>query len=253
MTMRRRSLLAVGLVSLAFGVLGAADVSADGVDHGDVVVVNPNNPIQPLNEGDSYTRLAFVLPDDARCGGDTEHDGYEYSTFLVPEGTDLASMQYDSVHPIGSDRYLVMRNANGSLVVGMPMASNDGPGEEATFPQIPVMSFENWVPEAFPPGRYLAGVACGPIRQPIERYWDTQFVIEADPTVEEWERRWTVVEAFQGEEPSGDSRLRVILIIVAVLASLVFIAASVPRGKKGSDSDSEPDSPSAPQPDATVG
>jgi hypothetical protein len=48
----------------------------------------------PLNSGASTTRFGVGLPGGARCAGDTAHDGYHVSSFLVPGGSGLGDVTF---------------------------------------------------------------------------------------------------------------------------------------------------------------
>lgn len=221
----RRTLVVVAAATTITVVIPAAAAVAEGVDAGDVVLVDPANPAMPVNQGDSFTPFAFKLPDDARCGGDSMHDGWVVNTFLVPDSADLDNLEFDGTRPLGGEDFLPMRDITGNLLIGELTGANDGPGQQAVIPQLPPMSFENWDPALFKTGTYAIGVACNKIGDPVERYWDARVVLVEDPSVERWERRWELVEEFRGE-PETDNSRRNLLLAVAGLASLVFVAVT---------------------------
>jgi hypothetical protein len=211
-------------VAVTAPVAGSAH-AGDAFDAGDVVIVDPRDRSLPINEGDSNTIITFRLPDDARCGGDSLSDGWRIHSFLVPEGTDLSSLQYDNIRPIGGEFNLVMRTAAGSLFVH-EFTDTKGADGLAWPGEIPPLTFQFWDPQIFPPGRYHAGIACAPESAVVERYWDTTIIVTEDTSVEQWERRWEVDTEFAADAPFRFPT-RAALLAVGGVAALVAVWITV--------------------------
>lgn len=224
MTSRLQLTVAAAIGALAITGGAASAHAADAFDAGDVAIVDPGDRRTPLTSGDSTTAFTFELPDDARCGGDSMHDGWRVHSFLVPESTDLSAMVYDANHPIGEGN-LPMRDVNGRLYVHEMTDVNAAAGEEAPLNQVPALTLAYWEPEDFPPGTYSVGVACAPASRVVERYWDARIVVIEDTSVQPGERRWEVAEGFVPSD--GFPFVRVGLVALAAVASLVFVAVSI--------------------------
>ena len=257
---RRIRAAAVGAL-VAFALPGGATAGSPIVaeDAGDVMIIGHESGLQ-ITEGDSLTAFRLVLPDGAACPGDSRHDDYRVQTFLVPETTELSTMEFDSVHPIGDDHNLTMRTVGGSQFVHEATAQNSGAGEPGLITPLPPFDLKTWPAEALYPGRWKLGVACTqPSPRIVDRYWDAQIDIVEDTSVEPGQRRFTVVDEFVNDDfvPEDDSSfplVQVLLIVLAIIAVVVFVAAGrLGRTKEPPDpSDVEADLPGEPRPDAQV-
>jgi hypothetical protein len=56
-------------------------------------------PVQPLLSGGSATQFTVALPTNAACSGDTATDGYHVYSYLVPEGTDVTTLDFNGANP----------------------------------------------------------------------------------------------------------------------------------------------------------
>jgi hypothetical protein len=83
------------LASLVTAVSGTA--SAATVDA--VATIASPGTTTELKSGGSTTPFTVALPAQAKCSGDSAHDGYEIYSYLVKPGTDLSKLSYAGGEP----------------------------------------------------------------------------------------------------------------------------------------------------------
>ncbi len=95
---RARSLrtgITVALATVAavatLALVAAAPASAATVN-GVATITDPSNAF--LASGGSATPFTVALPANAACSGDTASDGYHVYSYLVPEGTDVTTLDF---------------------------------------------------------------------------------------------------------------------------------------------------------------
>ncbi len=95
-------LVAGGSLCLFLGTAAsAATVNGVADHHRPGAVPTPGNvpPIPPLLSGGSTTPFTVELPANAACSGDTATDGYHVYSYLVPEGTDVTTLDFNGANP----------------------------------------------------------------------------------------------------------------------------------------------------------
>jgi hypothetical protein len=201
----------VSAIALAALCAGAVPVSAspdvpplpDGVgprDAGSVVVTDPQQ--RPLSEGASATLFSLDLPDGAACPGDTANDDWRVQGFMIPVDDDPATIRYGVIGPEGEQFPLFAFDTRPFAHQFTEVAA--APGEPGVIPALPALTFGVFTPGDVPPGTYRIGVACTFFRQTAD-YWDTEIVIELDPSDELAGFRWSVPNAPDGAIDATDT------------------------------------------------
>lgn len=205
---RQRSRAAVAALAITVGLLSApagADASVppipgggEPVDEGSVVVTDPNG--QPLAGGSGVTLYSLELPEGAACPGDSASKDWRVQGFLIPAGDDPGTIEYGVIGPEGTQFPLYAFDTRPyAHQLTQVSATPDAPG---IIPRLPALTFGVFAPGDIPAGAYRIGVACTFFRQ-TARYWDTEIVIEADPSESTTGIRFSVPDAPEGAVTAG--------------------------------------------------
>lgn len=190
--MTPKKMVAAACCTVALG-WWTAPASAQAVDAGDAVVVEPADTSQPLERGGSATPFTLRLPTDASCPGDSAHDDYRIQTFIVPAADDPATLEFESTKPVGDGRWALYQTDTRPFVQGLT-EMNEGPGEPGRIGGLPVFTFAVYPPDLFEDGDYRIGVACT-LYGELELFWDTEIVLANDVEDEPGQLRWHVAGA----------------------------------------------------------
>ena len=133
-------LLAGGSLCLFLGTAASAS-TVNGV----ATITTPGAvpPVPPLLSGGSTTPFTVALPTNAACSGDTATDGYHVYSYLVPEGTDVSTLNaLGGVPPRGP------RRASGSSTTSAPTTARPTPrplpGRSSTSKPTATLSGRHW-------------------------------------------------------------------------------------------------------------
>jgi hypothetical protein len=187
------------LIGLLFGpAVAAASVppipgGGEPVDEGSVVVTDPNG--QPLAGGSGVALYSLDLPDGAACPGDSASKDWRVQGFMIPAGDDPGTIRYGVIGPEGTQFPLYAFDTRPyAHQLTQVSATPDAPG---IIPRLPALTFGVFAPGDIPAGTYRIGVACTYFRQ-TARYWDTQIIIEDDPSESTTGIRFRVPDAPDG-------------------------------------------------------
>ncbi len=216
------------LVAMVAMVGGARAHAADD-RAGDVVVVDESGAV--ATAGGSATAFGLRLPSGASCPGDSADDDYRVEAFLVPEGTDVGSVVYGELAPqVEGGSSLWDTNTN---VFDGELTSDAPPGEPGLIVNLPNFSFAVLYPGELAAGDYRIGIACSLFNE-TQRYWDTSFVVTADPADQPAAFRWTAEPAPDADRilasssspatPSGSSGIGTTGVLLVLLVLLVLAA-----------------------------
>jgi hypothetical protein len=204
-------------LSLVLLVVGGTPAHADALA---ARIVKPDGA-GALNSGGSATAFAMVLPSGAACPGDTAHDGYTVSSYVLRRGLDLESVNFVGGFPAGGT----------SLVTpdGTPFLAQDTDVNTARVLALPVFG---WAPYAhqqqvLPMGTYDVGIACVNARGHADRNWNREVSLTAS-TRDKGGFTWSVVGA-SGAPLIGSSShpSHTGLIIGLVAGAVVLIGGAV--------------------------
>jgi hypothetical protein len=154
--------------------------------------------VTALSSGGSATPYALVLPEGAHCPGDTAHKGYRVWSYLVPKGTDMASVSFVNSLPnpgygfVAEGEFFGARNtAEGTgQVIGLP---NDFVFTRLTAPMV--------LPHGAQSATWDGGIACSTVHGQMSAYWNVEFVFaasSADPGGFTWTVTHPIVLAKPG-------------------------------------------------------
>ena len=177
------TLLLSGASLLGLAVLSAGAATAAG----SVTSVDPstNTPLSTTKQQPAATVFSANLPSGAACPGDTASNAYHVYSFLVPTGTDPASVSFASNGPsLGNGGYFDNSGYQGPFntavktgqVVGLP---NDLQWSTYPGPVSDLTGTKSWD----------AGWACADGKGVVQRYWDQQVTFTAstsDPNKFTW-------------------------------------------------------------------
>jgi hypothetical protein len=155
--------------------------------------------------GDSSSYFGFTFPNTPQCPGDTAGAGYNWSTFMVPTGTDLNTLSFNSLGPTqvaGEYRASFLSAGAGDPQVMKPTGIAGGPGQPGIISGIPQFSFEYFVPGEIPAGTYSVGVACTSAGGTLtETYWSQDMTVTANAAGGPAEITW--VQGLPAEAPAA--------------------------------------------------
>lgn len=210
-------------------------------DAGAAVIVDSANSDRELTEFDSTELFRVRLPDGASCAGDSANDYYNVQTFLVPAGTDIASLSYRQRSPDGSDLYRPLFFNDGEVATQMLLNENSAAGKAGLIlePVLPYsFAFYNANPaNALPAGQWTLGVACTPSDWVVDRFWDVEVILESAADVGPGALRIRVVEdttsaGSAGQSASGTGAIVPVLAGLAALAFLGLLLRSRRRARQ---------------------
>jgi hypothetical protein len=193
----RRVWITIVAVAAAWQLPGAARAVAPPANEppsyeGSVVLTDAESPDRVLSSGDSNTQFLIRVPADASCPGDSQNDNYLVQTFVVPSGTDIGSVRYRDIGPIGENHVaLFTASADQSSMSNIVLDANSAAGQPGRIRQLPPATFYPFPAGTLAPGDYEIGIACTYFVH-TSRYWHTQINIAADPSVQPGEFTWTL-------------------------------------------------------------
>jgi len=172
---------AVGMMSLI-----AAPAANAATNGGTTTITGPNH-VTPLTSGGSLTDFSFMLPQGAKCSGDTATNGYHVFSYLVPSSVDPATINYDPsgpVTPAGAPQpYYPLIDSSGS-----PFAASNtaiGTGQIVTVPSFNYAAFSvdgrNGT-ATLPAGSYNIGLACADTNGIGDKFFNAAVTFTATAT-----------------------------------------------------------------------
>jgi hypothetical protein len=137
-----------------------------------------------LGSGGSSTPFTVVLPANASCSGDTAHDGYHVYSYLVPRGTDLATVTFVNFPSKGyglvdtTGRYYGAVNTalDTGQIIGIP---NDFVWGRLVGSAGGAVALKTLV-GGTSHGHWEAGIACATTHGRLADVWNTQVTFTAD-------------------------------------------------------------------------
>jgi len=178
----------------------------------------------PLRSGGSQTPYGVLLPQGARCPGDTAHHDYHVFSYLIRRGIQLTSVNFGGILPSRGFGFI----ANGSYYGAINTVENTG--QVAALPT--EFTWSRLTPEelfakAETTAAWDGGIACANALGVVTDYWNTEVVFKADPT-DPGGFTWAVVADDAQPSPSGQVPWLVIAIPVAAVV-LVLVAFALNR------------------------
>jgi hypothetical protein len=167
------TLAAVASVAPFAGVGAASALTNNGQ-----VTLNPTS-------GTSSTRFQLGFPGTPQCTGDTAAGGYNWSTFMLPQGSNIATTTFSPSGPnqIAGQYRASLISAAGDTIAMQSTGIAGGPGQPGIISGIPQFTFEYNLPGEVPAGAYDVGVACttagGSV---VDTYWSRPMTITANPS-----------------------------------------------------------------------
>jgi hypothetical protein len=157
--------------------------------------VNGTLTLAPASGG-SATEFQISVPTGAACSGDTENDGYHFWSYLVPQGTDIASLTFTQANGASAGQVLV--EPDGQAYTG-PFATAPTTGEIPTISQefewLPLVTDSGYLPSltgsngllytgsgTTASGIWEAGIACTNSSGALTDNWNTEVTFTASST-----------------------------------------------------------------------
>ena len=205
----RRGLTAALATAAAAGTLalaGATPASASTLN-GIATIANPAS-LAPVTSGGSTTTFTVSLPSVAACDGDTATNGYHVYSYLVPQGTALSGVTFESFPSVG---FGLVDNAG--TYYG-PVNTAIGTGQIVTIPNdfqwgplvsddgVPLSQLLYTGSGSTASGVWEAGLACANTHGALADNWNTQVTFNAsssDPNG----FTWTAVPGPSGSAPAA--------------------------------------------------
>lgn len=135
--------------------------------------------------GNSATPFSLGLAGTPQCAGDTAGAGFNWSTFMVPLGTDVGTLTFSPSGPnqvVGQYRTSLLSTA-GSTIAMQSTNIAGGPGQPGLISGIPQFGFQDFLPGEIPAGAYSVGIACttagGSI---VDTYWSRPMTVTTNTT-----------------------------------------------------------------------
>ena len=178
---------------------------------GHATVVDPTGAQRaPMTAGTKATPFSLGLPEGAACTGDSAIDGYRVQSYMVPEGVNPHTLQFDSTGPmpngVGASFRQPLYQTNSNPYVNAQTAAGTEPSPGASRPwpgpivNIPDFDFQVFTePGQVPAGNYHVGIACTlgpPSENQLDTFWNARIAVTADAEA------WTVLEAQEPPAPS---------------------------------------------------
>jgi hypothetical protein len=167
------TLAAVASVAPFAGVGAASALTNNGQ-----VTLNPTS-------GNSATKFQLGFPGTPQCVGDTAAGGYNWSTFMLPQGSSLATTTFTPAGPnqVAGQYRASLISAAGDTVAMQSTGIAGGPGQPGIISGIPQFTFEFNLPGEIPAGAYDVGVACttagGSV---VDTYWSRPMTVTVNTT-----------------------------------------------------------------------
>jgi hypothetical protein len=213
------------VVFVAVG-LGVLAVPAWAVARSTIEISQAGSPTL-LGGGASQTTFGLRVPDGARCAGDSAHQGYREWSYLVPKGTDLATISFVGPVPqpgLGFD------------------AAGEFFGPAFTEPitgavrLAPAFSFARWttadlLPRGATTSVWEGGIACSTSKGAMSGYWNAEFTFTSTPS-DPLGFTWTVKEPVHHSTSGSQSWPKVLVAVVIVVAAALGARALWPRSHR---------------------
>ncbi len=175
-------IVAIAVTAVVLPVLASSTATAVGTLAGPAT-------ISPT-KGNSDTAFTLGLPAGAACTGDSANDGYFVTSYMVPTGVDLTTLQYDPItgpNPLGtgaSFRQPLYEVGSGSAFTARQTANADTPGGPGTIIGIGQFDLTVFNPGQIPTGQYNLGIACikgPPSATQLDKFWNKQITVGTNP------------------------------------------------------------------------
>jgi mucin-2 len=187
---RWRDLVVAGALATA-AVSGAALLGPSGA--GALPAGTPPTAGQTISpsSGTSETviTLGLTAPNNA-CPGDTATGNFRWTTYMVPESVDPATLTYNSSGPIAPAAGVFTQPLFSSLS-GAPQVNKNTAVTTGQISGTATINFAVFTPGQIPPGTYEIGYACSKAGQ-TERFWSTLITVTASPTGGPAQITWAV-------------------------------------------------------------
>ena len=208
----------VGLAAMPGG------ASASAKREGTVLVVSGKNIYKTLSGGELATEFSLSLPADASCGGDTMHDDWRYSTFLVPSNVDPSSLRFSMTGPFNPqhDPRISLYRTDDRPFLNKFLEPNETAGKPGKIPPFPAFYFGKLPYDYLPSGTYLMGVACNDGQGTTRTYWDTQIQVTSSSTA----MSWKVLPA-QPKSLPAPNRRNLVVWLGAIGGALLVLAIAI--------------------------
>lgn len=136
-----------------------------------------------LGSGSADTPFTVTLPANAACPGDTAHRGYHVYSYLVPAGTNLASVTfvnfpskgYGLVNSFGRYYGAINTAENTGQIIGIPNNFEWGPLVTSGGGRLPISTLIDGPNQ----GVWEAGIACANTHGVVTTNWNTQVTFSA--------------------------------------------------------------------------
>lgn len=224
-------LVVVAFVALLATLLGPVDLAAAaGERAGDVVVVSPSG--ETLGSGGSATPFGLRVPSGAACQGDSAAGSYRVEAFMVPTGTDPASLVYGELAPEGENAWGLWDTNTESFDGGLTAQAD--PGRPGLIVDLPNFSWGVLLPGEMKPGDYRIGIACSLFNE-TTRYWDTTYTVVSDVSDEPGQFRWTAAPLSEtsstGSSGSSSALLAGVLVVLVLAVAIAFLLVRSRSGR----------------------
>ena len=190
---RWRDLVVAGALATA-AVSGAALLVPSGA--GALPAGTPATAGQTISpsSGTSETviTLGLTSPNNV-CPGDTATGGFRWTTYMVPESVDPATLTYNANGPIAPAVGVFTQPLFSSLS-GSPQVNKNTAVTTGQIAGTATINFAVFAPGQIPAGTYEIGYACTKAGQ-TERFWSTLITVTASPTGGPAQIAWQVATA----------------------------------------------------------
>lgn len=155
MNIRRRLFASFTVLAMLASILTMSAASAQTGSEGGVTL----DPATGTTT-DSFTLVAdpnaTTDPITPNCPGDTATDGYNWSTFIVPDTLDPATLTWSGTGPNEAGAFPLISNGNPIVNVGLAPNTGQLTGEPPAGYQLDILTSNNLIGD----GDYLIGIAC---------------------------------------------------------------------------------------------
>lgn len=232
---------AVVLGVAGLGVVTSAAASSEvgpAVDLGSVSVVKGDEPSSLVRKGSANTGFRLLLPAGATCPGDSPNGQWRIQTFMVPDGVDVGTLQYNGAGPKGENQFPLYTGDNAQRSwVNKLLGLNTSTEPATPVPALPIFSFAAVSVVKVAEGPYRIGVACT-LFGATAQYWDTRIAVSGSSLGNESSFRWSVLDLAPPPPSEGVSLL--VILAVALVGLLGAAAVVVALLKARSSSHSSP-------------
>ncbi len=159
---------------------------------------------QPLANGGSATVFGIRLPVGAACTGDSASGGYRVQSYVVPASVDPNTLTFGVQGPVpvatGANYRQPLFTTATTRYVNITTGVAPTPGGGGPIPSTPGFNFAFLGPTGatlLPAGTYNVGLACTlgfESATQLDKYWNVQITIAADPADQPSGITWTVAD-----------------------------------------------------------